>query len=183
MHDKLKFGKVKISPGAKFSYELLENIATQRFICIYISHWIIECYDLLRTDSNSKLPDELLKDRQRIIDEFRDICLMEGYEDLHVFLLKNIYHDIGNETLDIISHGNCSWILPDHVMEIISQVLTRILWHLECRLNKFGRNISLYNCECFKLSKLILVAFLFVYLVLRLRKLIIKPSYLIEKLN
>ena len=107
----------------ELSYELLEKIATLRFICIHISQWIIECYDLLSTQPNTQLPDHTVRERRRLINEFRDICLMEGYEDLHVFLLKNIYHQLGSDTLHLITtNKNCSWMIPEHVMEKITEV-------------------------------------------------------------
>ena len=115
---------IRFPANPELSYELLEKIATLRFICIHISHWIIECYDLLRTQSNTQLPDHTLRERQRLINEFRDICLMQGYEDLHVFLLKNIYHQLGSDTLHLITNNdNCSWIIPEDVMEKITEVL------------------------------------------------------------
>ena len=105
------------------SYELLEKIATLRFICTHISHWIIECYELLRTQSNTQLPDHIVRERQRLINEFRDICLMQGHEDLHVFLLKNIYHLLGSDTLHILTaNQKDSWMIPEHVMEKITEV-------------------------------------------------------------
>ena len=114
---------IRFPANPELSYELLEKIATLRFICIHISHWIIECYDLLRTQSNTQLPDHTLRERQRLINVFRDICLMQGYEDLHVFLLKNIYHQLGSDTLHLITNNDtCSWIIPEDVMEKITEV-------------------------------------------------------------
>ena len=54
---------------------------------------------------------------------FRDICLMQGYEDLHVFLLKNIYHQLGSDTQTIITnHCFCSWIIPEFMVEKMKEV-------------------------------------------------------------
>ena len=121
---------IRFPANPELSYELLEKIATLRFICIHISHWIIECYDLLRTQSNTQLPDHTLRERQRLINEFRDICLMQGYEDLHVFLLKNIYHQLGSDTLHLITNNDtCSWIIPEDVMEKMVEVLVCVTLH------------------------------------------------------
>ena len=114
---------MRFPANPELSYELLEKIATLRFICIHISQWIIECYDLLSTQPNTQLPDHTVRERRRLINEFRDICLMERYEDLHVFLLKNIYHQLGSDTLHLISTNKfCSWMIPEHVMEKITEV-------------------------------------------------------------
>ena len=54
---------------------------------------------------------------------FKDICLMEGNEYLHTFLLKNLYHQLGSDTLHIITNCiECRWIIPEHVMDELSQV-------------------------------------------------------------
>ena len=105
------------------SYEMLEKIATLRFICMHISNWIIECFDLLKTGSDTKIPDHIKKERHRLIISFQDICLMDGYEDLHVLLLKNIYHQLGSDTLHLITENReCSWIIPEHVMQEMAEV-------------------------------------------------------------
>ena len=114
-------GIYEISKHSVLSYELLEKIATLRFICIHISHWIIECHDFLRTQSATS--DYTLRERQRLIFSFKDICLMQGYEDFHLFLLKNIYHQLGSDTLQLITASRtCSWIIPVQVMEKMVEV-------------------------------------------------------------
>lgn len=103
------------------SYELLERIATLRFLCIHISQCIIETYQFNTNTSNQlQLPNNCV----RLIQMFKDICLLEGYEYLHTFLLKNMYHQLGSDTLHIITNCNeCRWIIPEHVMDEISQVI------------------------------------------------------------
>ena len=134
----LKSQNKRFAASPDLSYELLEKIATLRFICTHISHWIIECYDLLRTQSNTQLPDHIVRERQRLINEFRDICLMQGYEDLHVFLLKNIYHLLGSDTLSIIpTNCHCSWVIPEQVMEKLVQVRSQHLFLLCSYFLKF----------------------------------------------
>ena len=109
--------------GIALSYELLEKIATLRFICMHISAWIIECFDLLKTGSDTQIPDHILRERKRLIISFQDICLMDGYEYLHVLLLKNIYHQLGSDTLHLITENLvCSWIIPQHVMQEMAEV-------------------------------------------------------------
>ena len=62
---------------------------------------------------------------------FRDICLMQGYEDLHVFLLKNIYHQLGSDTLHLITNNDtCCWIIPEDVMEKIEVLFVYIIHSL-----------------------------------------------------
>ena len=118
---------MRFPANPELSYELLEKIATLRFICIHISQWIIECYDFLSTQPNTQLPDHTVRERRRLINEFRDICLMQGYEDLHVFLLKNIYHQLGSDTLHlIITCHACSWIIPEVVIKKMAEVLISI---------------------------------------------------------
>ena len=109
-----------VSKHSILSYELLEKIATLRFICIHMSHWVIECNDL---GTPSYTPNHILRERQRFIIIFKNICLKHGYEDLHIFLLKNIYHHLGNDTLQLIT-GNrtCSWVIPDLVRERMAEV-------------------------------------------------------------
>ena len=90
---------------------------------MHISNWIIECFDLLKTGSDAQIPDHILREKQRLIISFKDICLMEGYEDLHVLLLKNIYHQLGSDTLHLITENRvCSWIIPEHVMHEMAEV-------------------------------------------------------------
>ena len=105
------------------SYELLEKIATLRFICMHISNWIIECFDLLKTGSDTQISDHILREKKRMIISFQDICLMDGFEYLHVLLLKNIYHQLGSDTLHLITENrDCSWIIPEHVMKEMAEV-------------------------------------------------------------
>ncbi|KAI6655769.1 E3 ubiquitin-protein ligase [Oopsacas minuta] len=98
-------------------YATLEMIATLRYICIHISHWIIECFKL-KTLLDSQLPGYIVAERRRLIFNFKNICLMHGNENLHVFLLKNIYHQLGSDTLHLITNNrDCSWIIPENVIE------------------------------------------------------------------
>ena len=90
---------------------------------MHISNWIIECFDLLKTGPDAQIPGHTLREKQRLIISFKDICLMEGYEDLHVLLLKNIYHQLGSDTLHLITENRaCSWIIPEHVMQEMAEV-------------------------------------------------------------
>ena len=103
------------------SYELLEMIATLRFICIHISHWIIDSYNLLSIQSDQKFPDQETK---KLISGFKDMCELEGNENLHLLLLKNIYHQLGSETLYMITNNTkCSWIIPEMILNAISEVM------------------------------------------------------------
>ncbi|KAI6655773.1 E3 ubiquitin-protein ligase [Oopsacas minuta] len=106
----------------KVSYELLEQIGTLRFISVHISNWIIDCYNLLRTQLDTQ-PPNYFTERDRLITDFKDMCRLEGNEYLHLFLLKNIYHQLGSDTLQLITKNDkCSWIIPDDVMDIITEV-------------------------------------------------------------
>ncbi|KAI6647050.1 E3 ubiquitin-protein ligase [Oopsacas minuta] len=102
------------------SYQLLEKIARLRFISVYISKWVVECYNLLKTQSNTQLPDHILGERMRLITSFQEICLMKGHEDIHSLLFKSIYHKLGSDTLNRLkSNISCSWIIPECVSDNI----------------------------------------------------------------
>ena len=108
------------------SYELLENISTLRFICIHVSDWIVELNGLIRTDAIPELPDTIIRSRQKVISEFKNLCLLNGFEDLHMFLLKNIFHQLGSDTINLIKKSTrISWILPDRIKERIEEVAFR----------------------------------------------------------
>ena len=100
------------------SYELLEKIATLRFICVHITKWNIECFDLLNTGLEPRLPEGNLKERRTLIARFKIICSTGGHNDVRVFLFKNLYHQLGSDTISILRSNNmCSWILPDCAIE------------------------------------------------------------------
>ena len=100
------------------SYALLEKIATLRFICVHITKWSIECFDLLRTGSEPQIPNATLAKRQTLIDKFKTISSMDGQNDTRVFLFKNMYHQLGSDTINILRSNNaCSWMLPDCAVE------------------------------------------------------------------
>ena len=100
------------------SYALLEKIATLRFICVHITKWSIECFDLLKTRSEPQLSDATLAKRQVLIARFKIICSMDGQNDTRVFLFKNMYHQLGSDTINILKSNNeCSWMLPDCAVE------------------------------------------------------------------
>ncbi|KAI6652351.1 E3 ubiquitin-protein ligase [Oopsacas minuta] len=123
MHYQIRNVTIRYLANDTISYEWLEKIATLRFMCMHTSHWIIECYDLLSTHDNIQLQNYVLVERLRLINMFKDICLLEGYEDLHIFLLKNIYHQLGSDTLHVITRcSECVWIIPEHVMHKMSQL-------------------------------------------------------------
>ncbi|KAI6647030.1 E3 ubiquitin-protein ligase [Oopsacas minuta] len=112
---------IRYLADTQLSYELLEKIATLRFICLHISRWIIECFDLLNTHPDT--PHDIFRDEQRLITIFQDICLMDGFEDLHTLLLKNIYHQLGSDTLNILTKNPaCSWVVPNRVREKIAEL-------------------------------------------------------------
>ena len=105
-------------PQAEMSYELLVKIATLRFICVHITKWSIECFDLLNTGLEPQTSEIILAERRALIARFKRICLMEGHNDVRVFLFKNIYHQLGSDTINILrSNNKCSWILPDCAVE------------------------------------------------------------------
>ena len=94
------------------SYELLEKIATLRFICVHITKWSIECLDLLKT--GLELPEDNLTARRTLIARFEGILSTGAHNDVRVFLFKNLYHQLGSDTINILRSNNiCSWILPD----------------------------------------------------------------------
>ena len=100
------------------SYEMLENIAVLRFICIHISKWIIEIFVLNK--QNESILDQVIeedkKKKKNIISDFKNLCRAEGYEDVRLFLFKNIYHHIGSDTTNKLNSDDCySWIVPDCV--------------------------------------------------------------------
>ena len=63
----------------------------------------------------------------KLISSFKDMCELEGNENLHLLLLKNIYHQLGSETLFLITDNDrCPWIIPETIMKSISEVMTLI---------------------------------------------------------
>ena len=106
-----------------FSYGMLECIATLRFLCIYTSQWILECYGLVEAQTARELLDPIKIERMRLVSDFKNICLLQGFEDLHIFLLKNIYHQLGSDTIHLITKNQeCLWILPESVREQMNEV-------------------------------------------------------------
>ena len=100
------------------SYALLEEIATLRFICVHITKWSIECFDLQRTESEPQISNATLEKRRASIARFKMICQMDGQNDTRVFLFKNMYHQLGSDTVNILRSNNaCSWMLPDCAIE------------------------------------------------------------------
>ena len=100
------------------SYEMLENIAVLRFICIHISKWIIEIFD--RNRQNEETMDRNNMKKKKIIKEFEEKCSTMECEDVRLFLFKNIYHHIGSDTGNMLNSNDCcSWILPECVSEKI----------------------------------------------------------------
>ena len=95
----------------KLSYELLERIVNLRFVCRHLSHWLIEYYGLRQMDR--QLSNQTMKKRSELITDLHNLCLKPGYEALHLFLLKNIYHELGTDALQLIISNNISWILLD----------------------------------------------------------------------
>ena len=95
----------------KLSYELLERIVNLRFVCRHLSHWLIECYGLRQMDR--QLSNQTMKKRSELITDLHRLCLKPGYEALHLFFLKNIYHELGTDALRLIISNNISWILLD----------------------------------------------------------------------
>ena len=70
---------------------------------------------------------------------------MYGYENLHVFLLKNIYHQLGSDTFHLITENRvCSWIIPDHVMEKMCEVSCEIVYSFVAHL--FYNIVSHNSC-------------------------------------
>ena len=95
----------------KLSYELLERIVNLRFVCRHLSHWLIECYGLRQMDR--RISNQTMKKRHELIFCLHKLCLKPGYEALHLFLLKNIYHELGTDALQLIISNKISWILLD----------------------------------------------------------------------
>ena len=92
-------------------------IATLRFVCTHISHWITNCLNPTQT------PHDILCQREGVIIQFKNLCLMYGHENLHAFLLKNVYHQLGSDTFNLITENRgCSWIIPKYVMEEMCEV-------------------------------------------------------------
>ena len=40
------------------------------------------------------------------------VCDTEASGNLHIFLLKQIYHNLGSDSLNMIDNSNCKWLLP-----------------------------------------------------------------------
>ncbi|KAI6656630.1 E3 ubiquitin-protein ligase [Oopsacas minuta] len=98
----------------EISYELLEKIATLRFICVSVSKWIVECFNLNNT--NTQLPDH--GKRMGLVTSFQEISLLKGHADIRLLLFKNIYHQLGSDTINFLnSNTKFSWILPDCITD------------------------------------------------------------------
>ena len=97
------------------SYEMLENIAVLRFICIHISKWIIEIF--VRNEQSESILDQVIEgEKKNIISVFKDKCQAEEYENVRLFLFKNIYHYIGSDTITKLNSDDCySWTIPNCV--------------------------------------------------------------------
>ena len=105
------------------SYEMLENIAVLRFICIHISKWIIEIF--VRNEQNERISEQVIEERKNIISVFKNKCQAEEYEDVRLFLFKNIYHHIGSDTITKLNSDDCySWIVPNCVATKIEVLVT-----------------------------------------------------------
>ena len=115
-------GVCSLAKHSFLPYSLLDMIATLRFVCTHISHWISHCYNL--TQTRTQTPHDILTQREGVIIQFRNLCLTYGHENLHLFLLKNIYHQLGSDTLHLITENRvCSWIIPEHVMQEMCAVI------------------------------------------------------------
>ena len=103
---------------------MLENIAVLRFICIHISKWIIEIF--VRKVQNESILNQVIEEKKKnIISVFKDKYQAEEYEDVRLFLFKNIYHHIGSDTITKLNSDDCySWIVPNCVATKIEVLIT-----------------------------------------------------------
>ena len=106
------------NPQTEMSYELLAKIATLRFMCVHIIRWSIECFDFLNTELEPQQSEANLTERRKLIARFKIICSKEGHNDVRIFLFKNLYHQLGSDTISILRSNNmCFWMLPDCAIE------------------------------------------------------------------
>ena len=105
------------------SYELIERIANFKFVCKYLSSWLIQHSSFMLRKMELQLP----KERQyylQCIYNLNRICMEPGYETLRMFFLKNIYHQLGTDTLHFITSNEIPSILSDPNLVNMNEVHT-----------------------------------------------------------
>ena len=106
----------------ELSYELMERIANLKSVCIHISHWLI------MEEMELQLSNSTVKDKYfNWIKEFNGICRKPGYESLHLFFLKNLYHQLGTDTQYMIVNKKIPWTLIYFKLEDVVKVYFAII--------------------------------------------------------